>query len=144
MNGFRLELPLPPSQNEKNRIAYGNRAQYVRLKNKWKRMTWQTAIARQHPWDEPAERTLVRATFHVKRKRDPDKLGASLEWILDALKQKGHTQEDKRTFRWTRSGVPLYPNAGYFIDDDETHLKLEIEQLPSSTEPMLVLWIEPL
>jgi Holliday junction resolvase RusA-like endonuclease len=138
-----LVFPLPLTQNQKNRIAYGSRHQYVRAKNKAKRAAWQSAVGQSEPPVSPPQRVTIHAHFLVKRRRDEDKLPASLEWILDALKQKQATEEISK-HRFTREGIPVYLERGYFVDDDPKHLHLICTQdTARGREPCLTLRITP-
>lgn len=143
MEALVLKFPLPLTQNQKNRIYFGSRGQYVRVKNKAKREAWQSAIGQAEPPVHPPQRVTIHAHFLVKRRRDEDKLPASLEWILDALKQKQQVQAISKT-RFTREGVPLYLERGYFVDDDPKHLSLICTQdTAKGREPGLTLRITP-
>ncbi len=79
------------------------------------------------------------AILRVRNIRDEDKVGDSLEWVLDALK----VQRSEQAFRFTGSGIPVYVRRGYFVDDDPKHLTLlPVEQIIDRKNTGLTLRIE--
>ncbi len=101
-----LTFPVPMSQNAKTRIlkGRGGRPHWTRLKNEAKDAAWFRACSQVRPPRKPLEHVRIVAHFRLHNLRDDDKLSASLEWILDALK--GH----------------------YFVDDDPRHILLMCTQ----------------
>lgn len=95
-----LRFPVPLSQNKKNAIAWKSSKKYTRLKNEAKHAAYYLARSQLVPPRPIAAHVHVHAHFQMHNLRDEDKLGAGLEWILDALK------------------------GEYFLDDDPQHMIL--------------------
>lgn len=134
-----LELPLPISANEKKSLLWKNRRAYGGAKRKFKRAVWQTAVFQSVPPETPPEHVYVTALLRLHNLRDEDKIGDSLEWVIDALK----VQQTESACRFTSSGIPVYVKRGYFVDDDPRHLTLRpIEQVIDRKNKGLTLRIE--
>jgi hypothetical protein len=86
-------------------MLWKSRRKYVRRKNEAKDAAYFRACSQVRPPREPLKHCRIVAQFTLHNLRDPDKLAASLEWILDALK--GH----------------------YFVDDDSRHILLMTTQV---------------
>jgi hypothetical protein len=116
---WRFTLPLPITQNQKKSILWKNKRKYARLAREAKVATYLRARSTGPPpkKTEIPDFVHVEARFYVHNLRDKDKLGASLEWTLDALK-----------------GL-------WFVDDSPRHMELTIYQRVERTNKRLELVI---
>lgn len=135
----RLVLPLPPSANAKTRTAHAHPMALVREKNRYKEQCWIEAYRQAMPRavEELPARSRITATFYVHNTRDEDKLGAGLEWVLDALKA---LQPDGDPLRWKNN---IATRKGYFRDDSPRHIDLDVSQVVDRKCKRLELTIEP-
>jgi hypothetical protein len=109
---IRFELPVPPSRNVTDGTHH---MKYHREKRAYQREVWLAAIDQHPPSLEPPEYVTMSVVFMLKRLRDRDNLDA--KWACDALKQR------QISAKW-KGGIA--DKKGYFIDDDPTHLDLQL------------------
>lgn len=132
-----LRLPVPPAPNRfpSHHMALHN------AKMRYQGKAWLAAIQQHLPSQEPPAFVTLHAMFLLVHPRDDD--GLFIKWVLDALKQKQIGRYGKPPKLNWRHG--LYDKAGYFQDDDPTHLRLERpwqERCSSRKLEELVLEIE--
>lgn len=110
---IRLTLPLPPNPNDWGSV---NKMAEAKKKNDYRKKAWIAAVSQAKPPRRPPSKARLVATVYTPESWDPDNRNASLKWVLDTLKQ---VQRGKM---YWRNG--LYDQCGYFVDDDDDHIKL--------------------
>ena len=110
---IHLKLPVPPSPN----ALPSHPMELHKVKNRYRRDAWLRAVSQHKPIMDPPEFVTVMAIFYTSQEWDEDNLSAGMKFVLDCLKQK---QTGK--VAWKQG---LFMDAGYFIDDDPSHMKLD-------------------